>query len=54
MEQNGERPSFILPPPTLFHSAAAEESSAEYDVSRIIGHEFRQGVPFFNVAWDTK
>jgi hypothetical protein len=22
-------------------------------VSTIIGHEFREGVPFFNVVWDT-
>jgi hypothetical protein len=42
-----------LPPPTPLNFAAAGESSAEYAVSRIIGHEFRQGVPFFNVVWDT-
>jgi hypothetical protein len=42
-----------LPPQTPLNFSAAGESSAEYDVTRIIGHEFREGVPFFNVVWDT-
>ena len=66
MEHNAERPCFLVPPPTPLNSAAEEESEAdqdhsdvpeppaECDVSRITVHEFRSGVPFFQVEWDTK
>jgi hypothetical protein len=47
MEKNGEQPNFSLPPPTPLNFAAAGESSAEYDVSRILGHDFREKCPLF-------
>jgi len=37
-----EQPNLRLPPPTPLNFAATGESSAEYDVSRIIGNEFRE------------
>jgi hypothetical protein len=45
MEENGEQPNWSLPPPTPLNSAAAGESFSEYEVSRIVAHEFQERVP---------
>jgi hypothetical protein len=50
MEQNGELPSFILLPPTPLNSAAAEESSAECDVSGMKFERVSPSLTMYGIA----